>query len=72
MMVLAILACAACYGDPHSAQTHGMNWAIWFMLGLTGVVLSGLSAVFYGFARRARRLELDKAIAGDGESHYVA
>lgn len=52
-----ILACAVCYGDSNSGQTHGMNMAIMTMLGVTGLVLSGFGAVFAQFARRARHTQ---------------
>jgi len=32
-------ACTACFGDPESSQTQGMNAAIFTMLGVTGGVL---------------------------------
>ncbi len=54
MMTFSILACAVCYGDPGSAQTQGMNMAIFTMLGVTAVVLGGLGATFAYFARRSR------------------
>lgn len=59
---LLLLACATCYGDPNSAHTQGMNAAILFMLGVTGVVLGGLGTVFVGFARRARRLSAQRPL----------
>lgn len=54
-----ILACATCYGDPHSALTQGMNNGILVMLGVTGVVLGGVGGMMFYFARRARRQSLD-------------
>ncbi len=50
-----LLACAVCYGAPGSAQTRGMNFGIFTMLGVTGVVLGGFGGLFFSFARRARR-----------------
>ncbi len=60
-LIAVLLACATCYGDPQSLQTKGMNSAIWFMLGITAVVLSGLGVVFIGFIRRARRASLNQS-----------
>ena len=54
----AILACAACYGDPGSSQTQGMNLAIFTMLGVTAVVLGGIGIAIAYFARRARQTAL--------------
>ena len=50
-----LLACAVCYGAPGAAQTRGMNFGIFTMLGVTGVVLGGFGGLFFRFARRARR-----------------
>ena len=58
-MVPAILACAACYGNPDAPMTHGLNMAIFTMLGVTAAVLGGIGVAIAYFARRARRLELD-------------
>jgi len=51
----ACLACAACYGAPDAAQTRGMNFGIFTMLGVTGMVLGGFGGMIYCFVRRARR-----------------
>jgi len=53
------LACAACYGAADAAQTRGMNFGIFTMLGVTGVVLGGFGGMIYCFARRARRHNSD-------------
>jgi hypothetical protein len=50
-----LLACAVCYGAPGAPQTRGMNFGIFTMLGVTGVVLGGVGGLFFSFARRARR-----------------
>jgi hypothetical protein len=50
-----LLACSVCYGPPGAAQTRGMNFGIFTMLGVTGVVLGGFGGLFFRFARRARR-----------------
>ena len=50
-----LLACAVCYGDPHSPQTHGANLAIFTMLGVTAFVLTGCASFMVTLARRARR-----------------
>ena len=50
-----VLACSACYGAPGAAQTRGMNFGIFTMLGVTGVVLGSFGGLFFCFARRARR-----------------
>jgi len=53
-----IIACATCFGDPESSQTHGMNMAILTLLGITGVVLSSFGAAIYGLARREKQDQL--------------
>jgi hypothetical protein len=50
-----LLACAVCYGAPGAPQTRGMNFGVFTMLGVTGVVLGGFGGLFFSFARRARR-----------------
>jgi hypothetical protein len=50
-----ILACATCFGDPNSNQTRGANFAIFTLLGITGVVLVGFLALIVRFVLRARR-----------------
>ena len=55
----AALACAACYGAPDAAQTRGMNFGIFTMLGVTGMVLGGFGGMMFCFARRARRHNTD-------------
>ncbi len=47
----AASACVACFGDPDSAQTQGMNAAMGVMLGVLGLVLAGFG---YGAARVVR------------------
>ena len=36
-------ACAVCFGDPSSAQVKGLNWAIWALLGVLLIPLSGIA-----------------------------
>lgn len=51
----AVQACAVCYGASDAPQTRGMNFGIFTMLGVTGVVLSSFGGMIFCFARRARR-----------------
>lgn len=48
------LACPVCYGDKESAEVEGARWAIFFLLGVTGTVLSGVVAFVVHLRRRAR------------------
>ena len=54
-LTITLLACATCYGAPGSPMTEGMNAAIFTMLGVTGLVLSGCAALMITFVKRARR-----------------
>jgi hypothetical protein len=60
IQALSLLACAACYGAPDAAQTHGMNMGILTMLGVTGLVLAGFGGMIAYLAKRARRYSVDK------------
>lgn len=51
------LACPVCYGDKESAEVEGARWAILFLLGITGTVLSGVVAFVIHLRRRARLLQ---------------
>lgn len=50
------VACPACYGDPNSPMTAGMNTAIIVMLGITGAVLMMIAASFFFLYRRAKKM----------------
>jgi hypothetical protein len=54
-LLVGVLGCATCYGDPNSALTHGMNMGILTLLGVTGAVLGGFMAMIVRLAVRARR-----------------
>jgi drug/metabolite transporter (DMT)-like permease len=44
----SVLACAACYGASDSPMAKGMNWGIFSLLGVVGMVL-GCIATFFVF-----------------------
>jgi len=50
-------ACATCFGDPNSAETKGVKNAVFFMLGVIGLVQVGFVKMFWNFRQRARSLE---------------
>jgi hypothetical protein len=58
-------ACAVCVGNPDDPQTIGMNQAILGLLAITGVVLTGFSALFITLWRRGRN-------ATDPAGEYVS
>jgi hypothetical protein len=42
----SLFACAACYGNPDSAMSRGLTWAITFMVGVVFCVLTGITVFF--------------------------
>ena len=53
------VSCPVCFGDKSSAEVEGARWAIVFLLGVTGTVLSGV-LTFAIYLRRRARLNLRK------------
>jgi hypothetical protein len=51
------LACSVCYGDPNSAMSQGAQAGVLVLLGVVGVVLTGLASLLIFWMRRAARLE---------------
>ena len=51
------LACSVCYGDPNSAMTHGAQAGVLVLLGVVGVVLTGLGSLLLFWMRRAAQIE---------------
>ena len=58
----AARACSVCYGDPDSPATRGMQMAIFFLLGLTGLVLAGFAAMFFYFSNRSRKHSAENSL----------
>jgi len=52
-----VLACSVCYGDPNSAMTQGAQAGVLVLLGVVGVVLTGLASLLVFWMRRAAHLE---------------
>lgn len=48
-----LFACAACYGDPDSAMSKGLTWAITALVGVVAVVLAGIVSFFVHTAKSA-------------------
>jgi hypothetical protein len=48
------LACPVCFGQSDSPMAWGTNMGIFFMLGVTGAVLTGFAAFFVYLMRRAK------------------
>lgn len=62
-----LLACSVCVGDPNSAMTQGVKAGVLVLLGVAGVVLTGLAALLIFWMRRAANLKrLVRAGGGAG------
>lgn len=66
----AASACSTCYGDPAAPQTHGMNMAILFMIGVIGTLLILFAAFFVHLWIRAKRIA-DQHAASHGHGPFV-
>ncbi len=51
------LACSVCAGDPNSAMSQGAQAGVLVLLGVVGVVLTGLGSLLIFWMRRAANLE---------------
>ncbi len=52
------LACSVCFGgDPSSSMNQGVQAGVLVLLGVIGVVLTGLASLLLFWMRRAARLE---------------
>ncbi len=57
------LACSVCAGDPNSALSQGAQAGMLVLLGVIGVVLTGLASLLLFWMRRAANL---RALEGAG------
>ena len=51
----SLYACSTCFGNPDSAATQGLNWAIISLLVTTGGVLSGIILSIRQLANRSKK-----------------
>ena len=49
-----LLACSVCFGQSDSPLAQGTNMGIFFMLGVTGVMLASFAGFFLYLIRRKR------------------
>lgn len=49
-----LFACSVCFGQSDSPLAQGTNMAIFFMLGVTGVMLASFAGFFIYLIRRKR------------------
>ena len=52
-----VLACSVCYGDPNSAMVQGAKAGVLVLLGVVGVVLTGIGSLLIFWMRRAAQLK---------------
>jgi hypothetical protein len=66
-MVLPDIAvsCPVCFGDKASAEVEGAKWAILFLLGVTGTVLSGVVTFVIYLRKRS-----GQNLAGTDQNHF--
>lgn len=48
------VSCPVCFGDKASAEVEGAKWAILFLLGVTGTVLSAIASFILYLRKRAK------------------
>ena len=53
-----VLSCPVCFGDKASAEVEGAKWAILFLLGVTGTVLSGVASFMIYLRKRTKKMNL--------------
>ena len=50
-------ACSVCFGDPNSSMVKGVQAGVLVLLGVVGVVLTGLGSLILFWMRRAANLQ---------------
>jgi hypothetical protein len=55
--VQPLFACAACYGQSDSPLASGLNWGIFFLMGVIGTVLSGVVVFFVHVGKNSAGLD---------------
>jgi len=50
---VSLLACAACYGASDSPMAKGMNWGIFSLLAVVGMVLGSVATFFVFIGKKA-------------------
>ena len=64
LLVQPALACSVCAGDPNSALSQGAQAGMLVLLGVIGVVLTGIASLLLFWMRRAARLRALEVLAG--------
>jgi hypothetical protein len=58
---VTLLLCPVCVGDPSSPMTQAAQAGVLFLLGVVVLMLGGIGAIAFTWARRAKRLALQEA-----------
>ena len=66
-----MLACSVCFGQSDSPLAQGTNMAIFFMLGVTGVMLASFAGFFIYLIRRKRLVSDDVVDSVPGRERTV-
>jgi len=69
--VTLMLACSVCFGQSDSPLAQGTNMAIFFMLGVTGVMLASFAGFFIYLIRRKRLVADDGVGSVPGHERTV-
>ena len=62
LAVQTAAACPVCYTDPESKTSTAVAYAVFALMGITGTVLGGLSALFIYLRRRAKKMTLNDTV----------
>ena len=65
------LACSVCYGDPNSGMVQGAKAGVLVLLGVVGVVLTGVASVLIFWMRRAAKLGAEVEAAEAAARHSI-
>ena len=71
MSSMMLLACSVCFGQSDSPLAQGTNMAIFFMLGVTGVMLVSFAGFFVYLIRRKRGFADDVVDSVPGHERTV-
>ena len=55
MSAVMLVACSVCFGQSDSPLARGTNWGVFFMLGVTAVMLAAFATFFIYLIRRRER-----------------
>jgi hypothetical protein len=50
-----LVACSVCFGQSDSPLAKGTNWGVFFMLGVTAMMLAAFATFFIYLIRRRER-----------------